>query len=233
MKFFKHLIWLLLLPVTGPSLADAEVLPFQTFTAHYRGEANGLEVEELGYRSLEALEDQRYRLRYEASAMIYKLEETSVFSWDGQPRPHAYDSSRGTFLNKRQSRLRFDWASGLGRYRHKDKKGEFELQPGLQDPLTSLLLLAAEIQSGKREVSMLEAKGDDREVRRFVLLDQPEIDTKLGKLKTYHVQRLHDDEDRHTELWLHHEYPFILVRVEQDDEGDRFLLELTGFELTQ
>lgn len=222
----------LLLLTAGISKADAETMPFSSFTASYRGEANGLSVGNLGTRSLISLGQEQYRIEYNASAMVYKLKEVSHFLWEnGTPKPLSYDSSRGTFLKKRENHIKFDWAAGTGSYTHKKTSGTFPLKEGMQDPLSSTLLLALQLQEGKDKISFIEAKDDHQEERQFILLDTPTIKTQMGELKTYHLQRLHDDNKRHTELWLHHEHPFIPVKVIQNDDGDRFLLELTDFSL--
>jgi len=223
---------LLGLLIATSTQADIEPLPFSPFTASYRGEANGISVEKLGTRSLVALGDDKFRLEYQASAMVYSLKETSTFIWHANlPRPLTYEGSRGTFLKKKEDRLRFDWQAGTGTWLHKKKEGRFTLQEGIQDPLTSTLLLAMELDDGKANVRLLEASGKHQDPRDFVLIGTPELSTEMGKIPTYHVKVLHEDDKRHTELWLHHDYPYIPVKVQQDDDGDRFLLELTGFTL--
>jgi len=223
---------ILLLLSAGISRADAETMPFSSFTAHYRGEANGMSVKNLGTRTLKSLGQDQFQLEYNAEAMIYSLKERSTFVWEnGIPKPLAYDSTRGTFLKKRENHIQFNWPSGNGSFTHKKKKGSFKLLEGMQDPLTSTLLLALRLQDGNRSIEFMEAKDNDQEIRTFTLLGKPTIKTALGDVKTYHLQRLHDDKKRHTELWLHHDYPFIPVKVKQDDDGDRFLLELTQFSI--
>ena len=223
---------LLLLLWASISRADAETMPFSPFSATYRGEANGLSVKDLGSRSLVSLGQERFRIEYNAKAMIYSMQETSEFLWEnGMPKPISYDSTRGTFLKKRKSNIQFNWDSGKGNYVHKDKRGQFKLTEGIQDPLSSTLLLALEVQSGKASIRFREAKGKDQDMREFDLLDTPVLDSPMGKIKTYHLKRLHDDDQRHTEIWLHFEYPYIPVKVKQTDEDDHFLLELTGFKL--
>ncbi|MEE2732839.1 MAG: DUF3108 domain-containing protein [Pseudomonadota bacterium] len=223
---------LLLVLLAGISRADAETMPFSPFTAHYRGEANGMSVQDLGTRTLSSLGQERYRIEYRAKAMIYSLQETSEFLWEnGQPRPLHYDSSRGTFLKKRESQIDFNWTTGQGRYVHKKKAGKFTLSDGLQDPLSSTLLLALQVQAGQSTIRFREAKGNDQDLRVFSLLGTPELETESGRIKTFHLKRQHDDKKRHTEIWLHHDYPFIPVKVEQTDDGDRFLLELTRFHI--
>lgn len=231
MKLLRALLHItMLFLVAATAKADMEPIPFSAFTASYRGEANGISVEKLGKRSLTSLGDNQYQIEYNASAMVYSLKETSVFSWhQNVPRPQRYDSSRGTFLKKRENHIRFNWETGKGHYEHKKKEGDFELVAGMQDALTGTLFLALELDAGKSEISFMEAKDNDQEVRKFVLLDTPELDTDVGKIRTFHLKRLHDDEKRQTEIWLHQEYPYIPVKVQQYDDGDKFLLELTDF----
>ena len=223
---------LLLLLITSISRADAETMPFAPFTAKYRGEANGMSVRDLGSRTLTQIGQERFRIEYKAKAMIYSLEESSDFIWqNGIPKPISYDSSRGTFLNKRENHIKFDWPSGKGSYTHKKKKGQFNLTEGIQDPLSSTMLLALQVQDGQSTITFREAKGDDQDLRVFSLLGTPDLETESGRIKTYHLKRAHEDSKRHTEIWLHYEYPFIPVKVEQTDDGDHFLLELTSFKL--
>jgi hypothetical protein len=221
-----------LLIVTSITRADAETMPFSAFSASYRGEAKGIKVGDLGTRTLTQLGPERFQIQYTAKALMYTLKEISVFDWvNGAPKPISYDSSRGTFLKRRENHIDFDWQNNTASYIHKKNQGTFPLIDGVQDPLTSLLVLAQALQSGKPTISLHEAKNSRHEEKRFALLGTPMLKTKIGNIKTYHLQRLHDDPERHTELWLHYEHPFIPVKVRQTDEGDLFLLELTTFTL--
>ena len=226
-------LWILLLLATL-SKADAETVPFLPFTAQYSGKAKGMSVEKLGSRKLIDLGDQQYRIEYRAEAMVYSLEETSQFQWqNGAPLPQRYRSSRGTFLKKRKSAMNFDWPNQRINFEHKGKKGTLPLSEGMQDPLTSTLYIAAQLQSDKSQIEFDEAVGHKWSHRKFVLKGKTDLETKMGTIPTFHLERLHDDKERETNIWLHADYPYIPVKVKQIDEGDLFLLQLTEFRIDQ
>ncbi|MGB3623100.1 MAG: DUF3108 domain-containing protein [Ketobacter sp.] len=215
------------------SAAAATVeFPFKLFTASYRGEAYGMSMEKLGTRSLMQVDAQRYRIEYKANAMMYSMEETSDFIWqDNHIIPLAYHSERGTFLSKRKARLLFDWDAGTAEYKVKKRSGEFTISPGDQDPITSTLTLALKIDQKNPLIEVSEAKKDSVEMLEFERIDEPELQTPIGDIKTLHLRRIHDDPERQTEIWVHREYPYIPVKLRQNDDGEVFLLELTDLKL--
>lgn len=216
------------------SAASAESQPdvLQPFSAHYQGRANGLSVSDLGVRELKALGDNRYQLEYRAEAMIYTLVETSVFQvQDAVIQPLSYRSSRGSFFNRRKATLDFDWDNLKGAYDYKGKTGKFTLQPNTQDPLTGSLELARLLAPETTRIDYLEADKKGIGSNELVLIDQPVIKTLIGDIKTWHLERIHRDNKRKTEVWLHHQYPTIPVKVHQTDDGDEFQLDITRFEL--
>lgn len=215
---------------TSPT--SATPFPFKPFTAKYRGEAYDMNLDDLGTRTLTSLGDGRYRVEYHAKAMMYSMEESSEFLWqDNRIVPQHYQSEKGTFISKRKSGIHFDWQNGVAHFKYKKREGQFPVQAGDQDPITSAFKLAIDIAAGKQEIELREAKKDNVHPRKFELIDEPELNTPLGKIKTVHLKRVHDSDKRETEIWVHKDYPHIPVRLWQDDEGDVFLLELTGLTL--
>ena len=219
-------------PESTPNPTAIEKFPIQPFTASYRGEAYGMTLEDLGTRSLKSTGDNRYRVEYNAKALMYSMEETSDFIWqDNRIVPLAYNSSRGTFLSKRNAQLIFNWDNMIANYQVRNRKGQFPISPGDQDPITSALTLALEIENKAESISVSEAKKDAVKQRKFERVDTPELETPLGKIQTIHLQLVDDDPERQTEIWVHQQYPFIPVRLRQNDEGEVFLLELTALKL--
>lgn len=219
-------------PASSSNPEPAEKFPIQPFTASYRGEAYGMTLEDLGTRSLKVTGDNRYRMEYHAKALMYYMDETSDFIWkDNRIVPLAYNSSRGTFLSKRKAQLLFDWDNLIANYKVRDRKGQFTISPGDQDPITSALVVALEVNNKAEPISVSEAKKDSVRLRKFERIDEPALETPLGKINTIHLQLVDDDPERQTEIWVHEEYPFIPVKLRQNDEGDVFVLELIGLKL--
>lgn len=211
----------------GPTLEQV----LKPFVAHYKGRANGMSVSNLGQRELLQLEDGRYQLQYRASAMIYTLEEISEFRIaDNTIIPLQYRSNRGSFFKRRKASIDFDWDSNTGSYDYKGSTGTFTLQPNTQDPLSGSLELARLLTPNKTKYQYREAEKRGIGSNELVLIDQPELKTAIGTIKTWHLQRLHKDDKRNTEIWLHHDYPAIPVKVHQIDDGDEFQLDITRLE---
>ena len=233
MRFISRLA-LAALMVTAALPASAQTLDdvLRPFVAKYQGRANGMAVSDLGIRELKSLGNGRYQLQYSASAMIYTLNETSEFDVrDGVIRPLSYKSDRGSFFKRRKATLDFDWEKKIGAYFFKEKSGTFALEPNTQDPLTGSLELARLLAPTKEKYIYREAEKRGIDTNELVLIDQPELNTAVGTVKTWHLERLHRDPKRKTEIWLHHQYPAIPLKVHQTDDGDEFQLDIAKFEL--
>lgn len=227
-RWMLSALLLVALPAAAQPLEDV----LRPFTAHYKGRANGMAVDDLGVRELIKTDNNRYQLQYRASAMIYSLEETSVFRLDDKIiQPLTYRSNRGTFFNRRKASLDFDWKNMKGAYEYKDRTGKFTLEPNVQDPLSGSLELARLLSAEREKYQYREAEKKGIDSNELVLIDQPELETAIGTIKTWHLERLHSDPKRKTEIWLHHDYPAIPVKVHQTDDGDEFQLDITKFEL--
>src|SRR3990167_6382834 len=220
------------LALTAGAETAAKKDALQPFTAHYKGSANGFAVGNLGVRELKALGGDRYSLLYTAEALIYTLQETSEFTLvDGQLQPQLYRSDRGTFMKRRKVSLDFDWSRNLASFDYKGQTGHFNLQPGAQDPLSGSIVLEQLLLAGTPAIEYLEANKKGIDTNKLELIDQPVLETELGKIPTWHLKRLHANPKRKTEIWLHKDYPAIPVKVHQIDDVDEFQLELVKFEL--
>lgn len=215
-----------------PLLAADLKQVLQPFEAYYKGRANGLTIGNLGVRELKDLGNNRYQLQYRAEAMMYSLEETSVFMVeDDLLKPLQYRSNRGSFFSRRKAALDFDWRKNIGSYDYKGKTGTFPLQANTQDPLSGSIELARLLEPEREHIQYLEAGKKKIDINELILIDQPELQTAIGTIRTWHLQRIHRDPHRKTEIWLHHQYPTIPVRVHQTDEGDEFQLDIIRFDL--
>ncbi len=232
MSLYAQLVLLALMLVTLPVSAEALEKILQPFTAHYQGRANGLAVNDLGVRELKALGNNQFQLQYRAEAMIYSLEETSIFRIEKNViQPLSYRSNRGSFLHRREASLDFDWTTNKGAFDYKGKSGSFPLQPNTQDPLSGSLELARLLAPEKTRIKYQEAEKKGIGSTELVVIDQPMLKTALGELKTWHLERIHRDPKRKTEVWLHFEFPTVPVKVHQTVDGDEFQLDITRFEL--
>ena len=219
--------WLQASAEEKPAATDTSTVVLKPFVAYYKGSANGFSIGNLGTRELTPLGDNRYRLEYKASALIYSLEETSVFSVvNGEIRPESYRSVRGTVFNRSKDTLDFDWQHMTVSALHKGERRQYKLIPGTQDPLSASMTLALLLSKSSPTLQYPEAGKRDVETDKLVLVDQPDLKTPMGDISTWHLKRIHDNPKRHTEIWIDKQYPAIPVKVHQTDDGDEFLLNL-------
>ena len=231
LKPMRTLLVALLLPALPAGAAEMDKV-LQPFIAHYQGRASGLTVSDLGVRELKSLGDGQYQLQYRADAMIYSLEETSVFrTQDEQIQPLTYNSSRGSFFSKRDVSMDFDWNKMQAKFDYKGRLGKFKLEPNTQDPLSGSLELARILTADKQFIEYRAAEKKGIGTTKMELIDQPELKSEVGNVKTWHLRRVHGNDYRSTEIWLLHDYPTIPVKVIQVEKGDEFQLDLTKFEL--
>lgn len=227
----RTLLLVLLLPALPVQAVDLSNV-LQPFEAEYKGRANGMSVGDLGVRELKALGNNRYQLQYRAKAMIYSLEETSVFQVnDNLIQPISYRSSRGSFFSRRKASIDFDWSKNTASYDYKGRTGTFKLKPETQDPLSGSLRLARMLNANQPVLEYLEAEKRGIGSNELKLIDQPELETEVGTIQTWHLERIHRDPKRKTEIWLHKKYPSIPVKLHQTDDGDEFQLDIVRFKL--
>lgn len=210
-------------PVIAPAL----------FHAVYKADYKGLPVRAEGARELTQLEDGSYVLTSKATSFLASVMEQSTFRLGANNRlvPLEYRYQRKGIGKNRSAVLTFDWDSHQVLNNVQSVPWSMELPDGALDKLLYQLQIRMDLQRAHAagdpwpELSYELADGGKLKTYNFEVVGEEFIDTPVGRLNTVKVNRVRENSDRETSIWLAPDYDFLLVRLVQT-EGDKGGLEL-------
>lgn len=213
-----------LLAVTTVALA-AEPAPVKPFDASYEVLRNGkalgssrttLSQENGGWRFHSEVVGERGM----AALAGFKISQTMDFQWqDGQLRPSRSIYDQQATLGSRKVEVHYDWSSR--HYRLVDRKGEHRhaLTDEVVDRYGSPIALAAKLAAGETDFTLMVAYPDGPREWHFRVTGEETVTVPAGSFRTLRVERIRDDDDRHTTSWHAPERNYLAVRTLQDEEG--------------
>lgn len=146
-------------------------------------------------------------------------------------KPSSYRVERGQGADKTDT-ARFDWnAMTLTLASGGDMQTQ-KLQEGTQDLLSFMYQLAfAPPQRSAVQLTVTNGRKLDRYAYWVV---EEALETPMGKLKTLHLGKQHDDGEKDTEVWLAADYHYLPVKISQiDKDGDGLVLLANEIAITQ
>lgn len=129
-------------------------------------------------------------------------------------RPSTYRLKRGS--GKSQSAT-FDWALGSVTLDSGDNHAIVEAPTGAQDMLSFLYQFM--FVPPLEEMHIIVANGKKLKTYTYGFEGEEWIDTRMGKLRTWHIVKLNADRDDKVELWLAADHRFLPVRIRQTERG--------------
>lgn len=212
----------LLLVLASPASAIERIEPFQ---AEYTVKAKGLNAAKL-IRTLYIQKDGSYHLatdmRTKGLVSIFRKEtvsEHSIFSLKGgELVPEKYIYNRHYKKKKTTNSIDFDWQQGITKVSYKGQQSELPLQEGILDSLSTQLALRWDLRQGIKELTYRVAEKDRIRDYHFQVEGEELLQTRLGKLRTVRVKRIHDSE-RSTTFWCAIDADYLLVKIEQVNKG--------------
>ncbi len=202
----------------------ADPVPFR---AVYSADFKGLPVGATGIRELRLLADNRYLFTSSAKSVFASVTEQTTFNWEDQAIPLEYQYIRSGIGRNRDDKLVFDWQSDTVSYNN----SAYNIETGTLDKLLYQFQMRADLkQAHSSDASwptMHYAVADRDSVRNynFTVDGEDVISTPVGDFNTVRVIRIRENQNRKTTLWLVPRYDFLLVRLQQTEDGD------DGFEL--
>lgn len=204
------------------------------FHAEYIARYQGLPIKAKGVRELTRLGDNRYRFISSATSIFVKVVESTEFDINGsllQPAKYHYER-KGMGKNKQVSSS-FDWQENL--VTHKGTTSV--LAAGTLDKLSYQYQLRLDVaqaiadgeQNPKLEYTI--ADQEKRKIYNFRIAGRETLDTPLGELQTIRIDRIRQDTDRQTSLWLALDHDLILVKLKQQEQKRGFELNLQNFSI--
>jgi hypothetical protein len=214
--------------------------PLRAHRAEYLLTRDGLPVANT-VMELELLPDGGYRYRsttlpHAALALMGKaldlgaaarmIEESSGQIVDGRFRPQRY-LYRRVNENSRVLSVTFDWAENRATTESEGKPWSMKVPDGTLDKLGVLLSLRRDLASGMRDPVYSVADGGKLKTYRFEHKGDEEIVTPAGTWPTLQVTRAKDDKSADYRLWLSPDLDYLPVRVEREELGSQFRMDLT------
>jgi len=224
----SFLIALVMTSITTLSLASP--VTFEPYRATYTNRVDAaISFSGEAIRELKQLNDQTWEISVEASAMMANIRESSQIKLEnGQILPLQYDYKRRILTRNREAQLRFDWDAGHVTTDIDDKPWRMAIDPGIHDKLSYQLQMPFDLKAGLTTLEYLVADGGQKQVYRFQVTGEDEVETPAGTFTAVRVERDRgEDSDRETLIWFAPELDYLVVRLEQvEPNGNRFALLL-------
>lgn len=192
--------------------------PFSTeYKATYKLGWFSLDIK--GVRTLEALEDNRWVLTFDASTTGASLSEKSTFRIEkGQIIPEEYRYQTGGLLTKQSQHQRFDAKSKTIEDLIHNKRYTNIWRLGVQDNLTYILQASLDLAAEKTDLHYEFFQQDKLKKYHYKVVGNEELSTNIGKLKTVKLERM-DSGNRSIFAWFAIEHNYQLVRLAEYKKG--------------
>ncbi|WP_111641263.1 DUF3108 domain-containing protein [Marinimicrobium alkaliphilum] len=207
------------------STTTAAEMP-ETFKNEYRTRIMGFSI--TAVHELKSNSDGTQELHFSASTWLASLDEKTHFAWsdEGEVQPLNYSYRRRGLGRGRDHQLSFDWDEA----EVSDGNGEswpIDTEQRLQDRLSFQVQLQKDLLQGKDTLFYQITDGGDLREYQFDIVGEERLDTTLGEVDTIKVRRSREGSDRTTNLWLAKDHNLLLVRLEQDEGGTSYTLNIS------
>jgi hypothetical protein len=190
------------------------------YEAVYKTATSGLSIKLR--RSLTVDDSGDCRLVSEGRLLVAGISEVSVFGIDGeriQPRSYIYQLS-GPVSRRRE--VHFSPDSDVIRSLYKKEWYELPKTPDTLDRMSQqeqLRLLLLNDPTPREDVLFRVADGRRVKEYRLVYRGEERIETPMGWIDTLHFERLHDDPERESDVWIAPSWDYLMVRTVHVDDG--------------
>lgn len=190
------------------------------YTSSYRG------VGMRGKRELELLADGAYRLSHGASFFASSMDEQSRFRIDDeQILVDRYDMTRSILGVKREYHTDYDWGQKLATVTGREQ-ATLPLDDRPLDLLSYQVALQCDLEQGKRDLSYTVIARTGIKTYRYEIRGRETLSTPLGDIETLVADRIREDDDRTTRIWVAPSLNYLLVRLHQYEARDDASYEL-------
>lgn len=218
-------------PVLTPiSVAADQAAQLKPYTAHYKTTARGIDLNL--QRQLKSGADGKYILTNGGKIMVVGFHEISVFTVDGarvMPTSYVY---QGTGLINRRREVHFTPASGLIRSFYKDQWYDLPYSETTLDRMSQLeqvrLSMLASTAGKPRDMTLRVADGRRVKDSQLVFVAREILETPLGSVSTLHFERLHDSQERKSDIWIAPQWDYLMVKTVHIEDGSPVEMLLTS-----
>lgn len=214
-------------PLSAALAAGEPVL--QPYLVKYSTSARGMTV--TLERELKDEGEGRYTLTNGGKLLVVGFHEVAVFSVEGSeihPKSYIY---QGTGLINRRREVHFTPGSDTVRSLYKDEWYELPYTEGTLDRMSQQEQLRLQLMAKENPRENLQVRiADGKRIRDYelVYVGEEVLDTPLGPVNTLHFERLHEEPDRESAMWLAPDWDYLMVKtihVEDDKPVEVLLAE--------
>ncbi len=207
--------------------AHAEQSP-KTFDNQYKTKLLGFNI--LVTSKLSKVEGNNYQLLFRFNSMLGYITETSEIRWDAKQAtvvPQHYVYKRRGLGKNRDADLKFDWSKKTVVNNVEKTSWTMDIKQKVQDKLSYQLQLQQDLIRNQENPSYQIADGGRLKDYQFFKIGEEILDTPLGKVNTIKVERSRKYDKRKTYMWLAKDWGYLLVRLQQEEKGEAYTLDIT------
>jgi len=197
----------------------------KTFDNQYKAKLYGFNITVTN--RLTKTGDNQYTLLFKAESMLGSITETSSLAWNQQQQtvtPQHYVYARRGLGKKRDADLLFDWNKKTVTNNVQKTTWNMDINQKVQDKLSYQLQLQQDLINSKDHFNYQIADGGRLKDYKFEKIAEETLETPLGKVKTVKIKRSRENDDRVTYAWLAKDWNYLLVRLQQEENGDAYTI---------
>jgi hypothetical protein len=208
--------------------------PAAALTPHeavYAASYNGLPI--TAKKTL-ARSDDGYRLSLVAKNLLGRIAETEAFHLDdsGTIHPDSYHYERSIFGRGREEIMTVEPGRSEAIYLRKGERHVIEMEDSYLGPLSYQLAMRRDLIENNPELCyQVIYRGRVKEYR-FRRLGEEKLKTRAGTFDTIKLERVRDDDQRETLLWVAPSLDYLPVRLwQREEDGESYEMELKASNL--
>jgi hypothetical protein len=208
------------------TFAQADNLP-KEFSNQYLSSALGFKITVT--HALNKQDDGTYQMRFHAKSWFASIEEISHLRVDeetGQVIPLHYTYKRRGVGKNRDAELTFDWDKQTVTNNVQNTSWKMDITQRVQDKLSYQLQIQQDLRAGEKKFAYQIADGGRLKEYGFEVIAEESLATPLGKVATLQVKRSRENDERVTYAWLAEDWNFLLVRMQQEEKGKTYDIDL-------
>lgn len=206
--------------------SQAAALP-ESFSNQYISSALGFKVTVT--HELKQLEDGTQEMQFRAESWFASIHETSRLRFDEKTSkviPLHYTYKRRGAGRNRDAELIFNWDTHTVTNNVQNTTWKMDIIENVQDKLSYQLQIQQDLMDGKKEFVYQIADGGRLKEYGFEVVGEEAVKTPLGTINTVQVKRTRKNDDRSTYAWLAKDHDFLLVRMQQEEKGKTYVINL-------
>ncbi|MEM1153113.1 MAG: DUF3108 domain-containing protein [Pseudomonadota bacterium] len=210
----------LILSVGNTASADSTAAQLTPYVAEYATTARGFDLQIT--RTLEGDSNDHFVLSSKGNLLVAGFHEISVFRTEGEQVHSISYIYQGTGLVNRRRELHFDKPPGAISSLYKDEWYELPYASNTLDRMNQIeqvRLWLLNNASAEENLTMRVASGKRVKDTQWVFKGEEVQQTPLGDVSTVRFERLHNNSERRSEIWLATDWDYLLVKMSHT-EGD-------------